>query len=832
MLDESALHALSFVSTRTFDITKDITGDEMWVLLVHGVERDAPGDVKATVYRLLTACVRDQQEQVFGKVAEDADAAAADDADGLLRRLDGRALECVLRSIANSGSVKATDEELSHALVLVAALCYRNAAQRDLLTAPGRARVYEQLAALACDRTRAVDLRMKAAIALNNAIFKCPAAERQLPDHAVANLSAALSADRDVERELRHRLACALGAARWHSPLTADETMRDDFSIVLRSLSSQVTTSAMIFERQIKRVLDTLGYDERDGVALGSVDSLDELRRAVHQHFALAIDNVDAWSSATRALQLALLEYVEVKCGPGPWPCDPCSGRYSADVETMYRAVEMMRDAVRAHCSHRVVPEFFIRLHGLPLDLASDSAAVCVASEMCVLGVLPEFAMHWCDLTLHCEAGSEEKRELSVCDPARTFRLIYECACLEAADGEASPFQRVVEKRAGFVDEDDDRRCKDVLLPVLRVMSGDAGVLAIEAHRRAQAQAVRSAALIERAMQHHGKLVHTSDGDGRRTGVIVVDWSRNDGGLMSAVECGKRFLLGGTTAAAGWDVFWHATTGGIGELYGGVNGREFIFNLPNDIRRFGGFVPFDFGAGLYFSPPSELAVALRHLVSKRAQPAPRESEFAAAMLLMRLPVDSSSAAASSAPSPAPLLSSPLLTSSSSSSTTQHDDRDDSDDDDDSIHIDGAVNAFDRTQHTLRREREVCERELDFSLACLCTERETCVHVAGGEYAARVHDLAEHALPDVREVEDGWPFNMWQDVVQGCRNGEQAVFAGNAAWVFGPQAIPDEPVRKRVHDTRVVHQLMAQTAGRRGAATCDYVVVLECARQLE
>lgn len=96
-------------------------------------------------------------------------------------------------------------------------------------------------------------------------------------------------------------------------------------------------------------------------------------------------------------------------CGPGPWLCDPQSGRYSATVEAMYDVVEMMQAAVHAPCAHRVLPEFFVRLHGLSHTLVSDGAAVCVASEMCVLGVQSAFAEHWCQLRLMHELGAMNK---------------------------------------------------------------------------------------------------------------------------------------------------------------------------------------------------------------------------------------------------------------------------------------------------------------------------------------------------------------------------------------------------------------------------------------
>jgi len=56
--------------------------------------------------------------------------------------------------------------------------------------------------------------------------------------------------------------------------------------------------------------------------------------------------------------------------------------------------------------------------------------------------------------------------------------------------------------------------------------------------------------------------------------------------------------------------------------------------------------------------------------------------------------------------------------------------------------------------------------------------------------------------------------------------------GEAAWLFGPQAtfnrraeVRTKP-QMRIVEGRVVHQLVAREAGRRGAADCDFVVVLE------
>jgi hypothetical protein len=106
---------------------------------------------------------------------------------------------------------------------------------------------------------------------------------------------------------------------------------------------------------------------------------------------------------------------------------------------------------------------------------------------------------------------------------------------------------------------------------------------------------------------------------------------------------------------------------------------------------------------------------------------------------------------------------------------------------------------------------------------------------GGEQRARVHHLSEHALPDAGQStpQSGTIFERWQVVIEKCRAQESmpAFVVGEAAWLFGPQAtfnraeLGAKP-QMRIVEGRVVNQLLAREAGRRGAADSDFVVVLE------
>lgn len=415
-------------------------------------------------------------------------------------------------------------------------------------------------------------------------------------------------------------------------------------------------------------------------------------------------------------------------------------------------------------CEHRTAPQRVLRRFAPELELTGG--ALCAAAWMCELGVRPEHASHWCTMQLAHELGAAQSDE-SKCDPMRTLALIAERAALVAVNQDASPFQRDVEQRAGFA-EDRERRCGEVLVPVLRVISDDAIAHAIKL------SGPRMAPLVDAACENVGTLVHTTDAAGRRTGVVVVnDWAD----LSAGIDCGVRFLT-----QRGHGVAFHATTAAVGELFAGPRGREAILDSPWT----GCVAPGDFGGGLYFSPPTERHVAMEDLASK--------AKHAVAMLLVRLP----------------------LPTAHLHDAVSHDRW---------IAVSDLGSPFRRADHVLTNEDDV--GDADFHVACLCSARAACVHVVDGKQRARAHHMSEHALPDQSTPRD---LTFWQLAVDKFR-AQQTIpaFVGDPAWLFGPRAVFGADKKPRVRtasDGRVVHQLVAREAGRRGAADCDFVVVLE------
>jgi hypothetical protein len=736
--------------------------------------------------------------------------------------------------------VDTANSALVPALRCLAVLCRNNAPVREQLTR--HAAVYERLVGLAVDDAGDIDVRTCAAVALNTAMFDCADANRLLPEACVAQLSESVwrlanrtraeqQEDAGSVRQLQERMSGALSACTWALPLTGAELERDDFGAVLRSLRGDrnPSGSVAIFRHGVERVRRALGGlcprldddDDDDDDSKRTVNGwLDRLLAVALGHFRVARAAPSevgrhAWGCGARMLKAALLASVVTRCGRGPWlhhgvPLPPA-------VVALRNAVDTMRDAVGAVCSHRVLPQFFVHLHGLAVG-ADASAHVCVASLLCDLGVRASEASHWC---------RSPTAPLAECDPRGVLNLLFERVTLLCGRDLASPFEEALERRVGVEAElgtataPNTRLCADVWPLVASAVVGDAIALDIELFLREHgagtaAPLPRSASLIDDAQMREGRLVWHCDGEGRRAGVVVVRQRGDDADLHRAIAKGRRFL---SQADAGGGerhcVFFHATSGAIGELYGRDGGRQMLARLPPRWRASG--VPSDFGPGMYFSPPDELETAVAHLRTKRST---HGGEFGAAIVLVRMP----------------------------GVAADNEEEDEVEEDEGEVeevtfHANFSVGRFyddppavavPAAVAAVLATAEAAGGGMPWHVMCLGGARGQCT--VGGVPSA--HDIRAHSLSCADANANLATLNSpeyatWSTV---CRNqAAMSALATTTPWLFGAQTKPQRRGRSLVRrhapgrGTDVAHQLVAR-ADNRGVqialASCDFVVILE------